>query len=74
MSTIERKNQKVYFSFQGKMITKTSKGWFDDQGVKFDRHQISNFIRVKAIEKRSEVVQVRSILNRFFDYDLDFNI
>lgn len=74
MSTIERKNNRVYFSFKGEMITKTNKGWFTEKGEKFDRHLISNFVRVKAIEKRSEVMHVRSILNRFFNYDLDYII
>ena len=74
MSTIERINGKVYFEFRGTMITKTNKGWYTLQGEKFDRKKISNFVRSTAIVNRGEVMQLRSILNRHFNYDLGYVI
>lgn len=78
MSTIERINDQIYFEFPATattpavMITKTSKGWYTLQGEKFNRVNISNFVRNKNQVNRGQVAHVRSILNRFFNYDLGF--
>lgn len=74
MSTIIKKENKVYFEFRGQLITKTQKGWITDQGVKFSGCKVANFVRGTAIANRQEVMHLRSILNRFFGYELPFTI
>lgn len=75
MSTIERdKEGIVWFEFDKQMITKSAKGWITSTGDKFNRVKLSNFIRNKAINNRSEVMHLRSILNRFFGYSLKYVI
>lgn len=74
MSTIERHDNKIYFEFDNQLITKTSRGWYNLKGEKFNRNKISNFVRRKSQCDRGEVMQVRSILNRFYGYDLPYII
>jgi hypothetical protein len=66
MSTIERKNGVVYFEFQKQMITKKAKGWYTDKGEKIDGRKLIGFLKRGAIQDRGEVMQLRSIINRFF--------
>lgn len=72
MSTIERKNNRVYFSFKGEMITKTNKGCFTEKGEKFDGRKVTNFVRGNQRTCMVERNHLKSILMRFFGYDLDF--
>jgi hypothetical protein len=66
MSTIERKNGVVYFEFQKQMITKRAKGWYTAKGEKVDGRKLRGFLKRGTIQDRGEVMQLRSILNRFF--------
>ncbi len=78
MSTIERHNGKVFFEFQGKMISKKGTAqnspWVVLCGSDFNRTDLSNFVRNKATANRSQVMHLRSILNRFFGYNLPYVI
>jgi hypothetical protein len=74
MSTIQRIDNKVFFEFKGTMITKTDKGWRDQEGRKFNGTKVANFVRGKAMINRKEVMHIRSILNRHFGYDLSFTL
>ena len=75
MSTIIRKNNVVFFEFNGTMITKSTAGkWHTEDGLKFNGTKVANFVRGKSIQNRIEVNQIKSILNQFFGYDLSFKL
>ncbi len=74
MFTIESHNNKIYFELYGKMITKLpGKGWVTLQGEKFDRNIINNLVNCKAQTKRLHCVQLKSVLNRYFQGNYKFN-
>ena len=74
MSTIQTVNGVKFFEFQGKMITKTIKGYRTLAGEKFNGNLVANFIRnEKSIECRQEVIHLKSICNRFFNTEYSFN-
>lgn len=71
--TIERHNNRIYFELNKKMITKIAgKGWVTLQGDKFDRNVINNLVNCKTQARRSDVVSLKSVLNRYFSGEYKF--
>lgn len=73
MFTLEKHDNKMYFELNGKMITKTSKGWLTLQGDKVDRNVIHNLLHSKTHLKQAHRQQLKSVLNRHFNGNYKFN-
>ncbi len=72
--TIERHNNVVYFEVNKTLVTKLKgKGWVTLAGEKFDRNIINNLVNCKALTKRLHCVQLKSVLNRYFNGEYSFN-
>ena len=74
MSTVEKVKGVVFFEFNGEMITKKDKGWITLQGVKFDGRDVANFVRSTSLVNMQLVIQLKSILNRYFGYSHSFKL
>lgn len=74
MSTIIKQGDQVFFQFEGQMITIIKGKFITDQGEKVDGRKVRGLLRNKNnIEKRAEVAHLKSIFNRFFGGEYEFN-
>lgn len=76
MSYIEKRGEKVFFKFDGKMITRLSSGKFvSDKGEPIDGRKIRGALRNKNdLMIRGEVAHLKSIFNRFYGGDANGNL
>ncbi len=74
MSTVQTVNGVKYFEFKGDMITKGVNGWVTLEGKKFNGTKVANYVRGKAVANRANIMHIRSILNRYFSYELNYII
>ncbi len=70
--TIERHNSVVFFEINNTMVSKVAGKWITLQGEKFNRNIIHNMLHSKTVQKQSDRVQLKSILNRFFNGNYSF--